>query len=75
MLWLRKNQQLVGEPAFPWLVMLPYTFINECVLPEDPDVTWSARMLLKRKVDTGGSIPVLFFYDRLMRMSPRLMVE
>lgn len=76
MLWARKNQYRPGQPAFPWFVILPRAFYlnTEKVLPK-PDVEWMDTRLHSNEVDYGGVLPVMWFYDRFLKTSPKKLVR
>jgi len=75
MLWARKNQYRPGQPAFPWLVMLPidYVLSLDAKLPR-PDVVWQSELLLSSDIDFNDELPALWFADRLLEVHPRKFV-
>jgi len=69
MLWCRKNQYRPGQPAFPWLVMLPVEF-SKSRLPT-ADVRWTEVQLFGSEIDFAGELPALWFAERLLVIDPR----
>jgi hypothetical protein len=75
MLWARKSQYRPGQPAFPWLVMLPVNYFQGLPgkLPS-PDVAWSINNLLADEIDFAEELPALWFSDRLLEVHPRKLI-
>ena len=72
MMWLRKDQYRIGQPDFPWMVMLPRSvwWDKPKTLP-NPSVKWGPADLWGCDIDFGTEPPVLWFVEQLLKTNPK----
>lgn len=72
MMWMRRNRVPGRNSKFPWLVLVPGTFVREHALSE-PDVVWDPAALALTGIGYEHVLPVGYVFDRFIEMSPHRM--
>jgi hypothetical protein len=72
MMWMRKNRIPGTRNGFPWLVLIPKSYVEEHKL-SSPDVVWSESTLAANGVDYAGVLPVAYDFRRFIKMVPKRM--
>lgn len=73
MMWVRKNRIPKTRKPFPWIVVIPRSFVAEHSL-DAPDMNWSLKDLRFNGVGTDVE-PAGYDYRRFVNMDPRRMVD